>query len=85
MDPIIISVAEKDPVSNEESLIDRDSYVFDIEITISPISMSRANLSNNVGKQMPFPEELHSTIFPYATEVAIPFPEFIGWCAEQYS
>jgi hypothetical protein len=41
MDPIITSVTEQDPVSNEEALIDRDSDVFDTEITISPISVSR--------------------------------------------
>jgi hypothetical protein len=41
MDPIIISVAKQDPTSNEEALIDRDSDVFDTELTISPISVSR--------------------------------------------
>jgi hypothetical protein len=80
-----MSVAEKDPVSNEEALIDRDSDVFDTEITISPISMSRANLSDNVGKQIPFLEAVQATIVPYVVEVMFPFPEFIGWCAEQYS
>jgi hypothetical protein len=54
--PVIMSVAEQDLTSNEESLIDRDSDVFDIELTISPISMSRSNLSDNVGKQIPFLE-----------------------------
>jgi hypothetical protein len=56
VDPIIMSVTEKYLVSNEESLIDRDSNIFDTEITISPISMSRSNLSNNVGKHIPFLE-----------------------------
>jgi hypothetical protein len=85
MDPVIMSVAEQDPMSNEEALIDRDSDVFDTEITISPISVSRANLSDNVGKHIPFLEAVQATIVPYAVEVAFPFPEFIGWCAEQYS
>jgi hypothetical protein len=82
MDPIITSVTEKDPVSNEEALIDRDSDVFDTEITISPISVSRSNLSDNVGRRIPFLEAVQATIVPYVVEVAFPFPEFIGWCAE---
>jgi hypothetical protein len=85
MDPIITSVIEKDPASNEESLIDRDSNIFNTEITIYPISMSRSNLSDNVGKHIPFLEAVQFTIVPYVFEVAFPFPEFIGWCAEQYS
>jgi hypothetical protein len=56
MDPIIMYVAHQDPVSNKEALIDRESNVFDPEITISPISVSRANLSDNVGKKIPFLE-----------------------------
>jgi hypothetical protein len=85
MDPIITSVTEQDPVSNEEALIDRDSDVFDTEITISPISVSRSNLSDNVGKHIPFLEAVQASIVPYVVEVTFPFPEFIGWCAEQYS
>jgi hypothetical protein len=85
MDPIIILVVEQDPVSNEESLIDRDSDVFDTKITISPISVSRDNLSDNVGKQIPFLEVVQATIAPYIVEVVFPFSEFIGWCTEQYS
>jgi hypothetical protein len=85
MDPIIILVVEKDPVSNEEALIDRDSDVFDTKITISPISVSRDNLSDNVGKQIPFLEVVQATIAPYVVEVLFPFSEFIGWCIEQYS
>jgi hypothetical protein len=82
MDPIIILVVEQDPVSNEESLIDRDSNVFETEITIFPISMSRANMFDNVGNNIPFLEEIQDTIVPYVVEVAFPFPEFIGWCTE---
>jgi hypothetical protein len=74
MDPIIMSVTEKDPMSNEEALIDRDSDVFDTEITISPISVSRANLSDNVGKQIPFLEAVQATIVPYVVEVHSLFP-----------
>jgi hypothetical protein len=85
MDPIITSVTEQDSVSNEEALIDRDSNVFDTEITISPISVSKANLSDNVGKQIRFLEVVQATIVPYVVKVVFPFPEFIGWCIEQYS
>jgi hypothetical protein len=85
MDPIILSVVEKDSMSSEEVLIDRYLDVFDTEITISPISVSRANLFDNVGKQIPFIEVVHATIFPYTLEVAFPFPKFIGWCRNQYS
>jgi len=56
MDPIITSVTRKDPVVNEEALIDRDSDVFDTEITISPIFVSKNNLSDNVGRRIPFVE-----------------------------
>lgn len=65
-------------MSNEEALIDRDSDVFDTEITILPISVSKANLSDNVGKQIPFLEAVQATVIPYVVEVAFPFPEFIG-------
>jgi hypothetical protein len=85
MDPIITSVTEQDPVVNEEALIDRDSDVFDTEITISPISVSRSNLSDKVGRCIPFLEAVQATIVPYVVEIAFPFPEFIGWCTEQYS
>ena len=82
MDPIIISVTEQDPMPNEEALIDQDSDVFDTKIIVLPISMSRSNLSNNVGKNIPFLEAVQATIVPYAIEVAFPFPEFIGWCVK---
>jgi hypothetical protein len=61
-------------MSNEESLIDRDSNVSDTEITISPISVSRDNIFINVGKQIPFLEAVHDTIVPYVVEVVFPFP-----------
>jgi hypothetical protein len=85
MDPVILSVTEQDPLPSEEALIDRDSDVFDTEITVSPVSVSRANLSDHVGRQIPFLEVVQASIVPYVIEVAFPFPEFIGWCVEQYS
>jgi len=85
MDPVIMSVAEKDPMSNKEFIIDRDSYVFDTQITISTISVSRANLSDNVGKHIAFLEIVQATIVPYDVVVAFPFLEFIGWCENKYS
>jgi hypothetical protein len=72
-------------VANEKSLIDRDSDVFYTKITISPISMSRRNLFDKVGKCIPFLEAIHDTIVPYSIEIDFSFPEFIGWCVEHYS
>ena len=85
MKTIIMSVTEKYLVSNEEAPIDQESDVFDTEITISPISMSRANMSDSVGKKILFLEAVQSTIVPYTVKVTFPFLEFICWCAEQYS
>jgi hypothetical protein len=86
MDPIIFSVIEKDPrPPNEEALIDRDSDVFDTEITVSPVFASRSNLLDNVGRQLPFIEIVHASIVPYTIDVLFPFLKFIGWCTEQYS
>jgi hypothetical protein len=85
MNPVILSVTEQDPASKEEALIDRDSDIFDTEITVSPISVSRANLLDNVGRQIPFLEVVQASIVPYAIKVTFPFPEFISWCVEQYS
>jgi hypothetical protein len=83
--PVILSVNEQDIASREEALIDRDSDVFDTEITVSPISVSRSNLLDNVGKQIPFLEMAQASITPYVVEVVFPFPEFISWCVEKYS
>jgi hypothetical protein len=85
VDPIITSITDLDHVSNEESLIDRDSNVFNTKITIFPISVSRRNLSDNVRRRIPFLEVVQATIVPYTVEVTFPFPEFIGWCTEQNS
>jgi hypothetical protein len=72
-------------VANEEALIDRYSDIFYTEITIYPISMSRSNLFDKVGRCISFLEAVQATIVPNAIEIAFPFPEFIGWCVEQYS
>jgi hypothetical protein len=72
-------------MANEEALINQDSDVFDNEITISPISVSRRNLSDNVGRCILFLEVVQATIVPYVVEITFPFPEFIGWCIKQYS
>jgi hypothetical protein len=47
--------------------------------------VSRSNLSDNVGRHIPFLEAVQATIVPYVVEITFPFPEFIGWCTEQYS
>jgi hypothetical protein len=80
--PIVLSVNEQDIASREEALIDRDSDVFDIEITVSSFSMSRSNLLDNVGMCIPFLEAAQASITPYIVEVVFPFPEFVSWCAE---
>jgi hypothetical protein len=85
MDSVGFSVTKKDPSPSEKSLINRDSDVFDTEITVSPVYVFRANLSDHVGRQIPFLEGVQASIVPYVVEVAFTFPEFIGWCAEQYS
>jgi hypothetical protein len=54
--PVVLSVSEPDTPSREDSLIDRDSEVFDTVTTILPISVSKANLLNNVGFQISFLE-----------------------------
>jgi hypothetical protein len=85
IDPILLSVAEKDHESNEEALIDRDADVSNLNITISPIFVSRSNLVDIKGKSIPFLEVVDASIVPNVVEVSFPFPEFVGWCAEQYS
>jgi len=84
MDPIIFSITEQDPLPSEESLIYRDSDVFDTIITVSLVSLSRDNLWDHVGRQIHFCEAFQASIVPYVVEVAFPFPEFIIWCTEQY-
>jgi hypothetical protein len=72
-------------MANEEALIDQDSDIFDTKITISPISVSRSNLSDKVGKCIAFLEAVQDTIVPYVVKITFPFPKFISWCTEWYS
>jgi hypothetical protein len=83
--PVVLSVNEQDIASREEALVDRDSDVFDTEITISLVSVSRSNLLDNVGTCIPFLEAAQATITPYIIEVFFPFPEFVSSCAKRYS
>jgi hypothetical protein len=85
MDPIVFSVAEKDPEGNEDTLIDKDADVIDPDITISPISVSRSNLADIKRKNIPFLEAVQASIVPYVVDLSFPFPEFVGWCTEKYS
>jgi hypothetical protein len=74
MDPIITLVIDQYPMSNEEALIDQDSDVFDTEIAICPIFVSRSIFSDNVGNHIPFLEAIYPTIVPYVVQVSFPFP-----------
>jgi hypothetical protein len=82
---VVLSMNEQDISSREETLIDRDFDIFDTEIMVSPISMSRSNLLDNVGMFIPFLEVAQASIIPYVIETVFPFPKFVSWCAEQYS
>jgi hypothetical protein len=53
---VVLFVNEQDISSKEEALIDRDSNIFDTKITVSPVSVSRSNLLDNVGMRLPFLE-----------------------------
>jgi hypothetical protein len=75
---VVLSMNEQDIASREEALIDRDSDVFNTEITVSPISVSRSNLLDNVGTHIPFLEVAQASITPYVVEVVFPFPEFVS-------
>ena len=76
--PVILSVNEQEISSREEVLIDRDFDVFDTEITVSPVSVSRSNLLDNVGNWIPFLGMAQASITPYVIEVVFPFHEFIS-------
>jgi hypothetical protein len=80
--PVILSVNEQDISSREEALIDRDSDIFDTEIMVSPVSVSRSNLLDNVGTHIPFLEVAQASITPYVVELFFCFHEFVSWCAE---
>jgi hypothetical protein len=83
--PVILTMCEQETSSGEEALIDRDFDVFDTEMTVSPISVSKSNLLNNVGTHIPFLEVARASIIPYVIETVFPFLEFVSWCAERYS
>jgi hypothetical protein len=84
-DPVIMSIIEQDPALKEETLIDRDFDVFNIVINVSPVSVSRSNLLDNVGNKLPFLEVVQASIVPYVIEISFPFLEFVSRCVEQYS
>jgi hypothetical protein len=81
---VVLSITEQDLTSKEEALIERESDVFDTEITVSPITVSKSNLLDNVGKCIPFLEDSQASITTYAVEIIFPFPEFVSWCTKQY-
>jgi hypothetical protein len=82
--PVVLSVNEQDISSREETLIDRDSDIFYTEITVSPVSVSRSNLLDNVGTHIPFLEVDQASITPYVVEVVFPFHKFVSGCVERY-
>jgi hypothetical protein len=47
--------------------------------------VSIRNVSDKVGRSIPFLEAVQATIVPYVVEIDFSFPEFLGWCTEQYS
>jgi hypothetical protein len=83
--PAILTLCEQEISSREEALIDSDFDVFDTEIMVSPISVSKSNLLNDVGTHIPFLEVAQASIIPYVIETVFSFPEFMSWCAERYS
>jgi hypothetical protein len=83
--PVSLSLNEKAISSREEPLIDKDFDVFDTEITVSPVSVSRSNLLDNFRKHIPFLEVAQASIIPCVVEMVFPFPEFVSCCAERYS
>jgi len=76
--PVVLSMSEPDISSREDSLIDRDSDVFEIKTTVSPISVSKANFLNNIGSHISFLEVDQASFTPYVIEIVFPFPEFVS-------
>jgi hypothetical protein len=72
--PVVLSVSEPDISSREEALIDRDFDVFDTETMVSPVSVSKENLLNNVGSHIPFLEVARASFAPYVVETSLPIP-----------
>jgi hypothetical protein len=83
--PVVLSVSEPYTPSREDALKDRDSDVFAIVTTISPVSVSKANLLNNVGSHISFLEAARASFTLYVVETIFTFPEFVSWCVERYS
>jgi hypothetical protein len=83
--PVVLSVSEPDSPSREDSLIDRDSDVFDTMTMVSTIFVSKVNFLNNVGSHISFIEAARASFTPYVIETIFPFPKFLSWCAERYS
>ena len=80
--PVVLSMNEQEISSSEETLIDKYFDIFNIEITVSPVSMSRLNLLDNVGTHIPSLEVTLASIIPYVVEMVFPFPKIVSWCAE---
>jgi hypothetical protein len=83
--PVVLSMSEPDTPSREDSLIDRDSDIFNTLMMVSPVSVSKENLLNNVGFHISFLEAARASFTLYVIETIFPFPEFVSWCAERYS
>jgi hypothetical protein len=83
--PVVLSISESDISSMEESLINRYFDIFDTETMVSPVSMSKENLLNNIVSRIPFIEEDQASFTPYVIETYFPFPEFVSQCEERYS
>jgi hypothetical protein len=62
--PVVLSVSEPDTPSREDALIDKDSDVFDTVTMVSPISVFKANLLNNVGSHISFLEADQASFSP---------------------
>jgi hypothetical protein len=82
---VVLSLSESDTPSREDALIDRDFDVFDTVTTVSPISVSKAILLNNVGSHISFLEAARASFAPYVVETIFVFPKFMNWYAKRYS
>ena len=71
--PNVLSMSEPDISSREDALIDRDSNVFDTVTTVSPVSVSKMNLLNDVESHISFLEAARASFAPYVVETIFPF------------
>jgi hypothetical protein len=76
--PIFLFVSEPDTPSREDTLIDRDFDIFDTVTTVSPVSVSKENLLNNLRSHISFLEVAQASFTPYVVETIFPFPEFVS-------